>query len=309
MDVGLAVDALRRGAHRNVAALAVTCGCIALTCCLTSGCGGSSSSPTPVSQSSSSPPPSAGPSVNIAPVIESISASSERVEVDSEITLTAVVQDQETPIEQLNFEWKADAGTFSGDGAVVKWRAPKDIKTPAEFEMRLTVTETYGSPTAAGVRLQNVTNGSLPGIRVHNSNKELEDLSLQFLTDFAHSDVSASTCVRDFSDSCRGKSEERGDIEANRTHFDILNYSLSTKSITVGSSRLSANMVIACSFTSRIKACDPGDKACAVGDVGTAKGDCVLTGKYENGRWWLCVSHFVGKLTDGIRNFFGRTIR
>jgi len=67
--------------------------------------------------------------------------------VDTEITLTAAVQDQETPIEQLKFEWKADAGTFSGDGAVVKWRAPKDIKTPADYEIKLTVTETSGHQT------------------------------------------------------------------------------------------------------------------------------------------------------------------
>lgn len=306
MGVESAFDAPTRGEHRNVAALAAACGCFVLACCLTAGCGGSSSSPTPVSQSTSSPPPSTGPSVNIAPVIESISASSDRVEVDTEITLTAVVQDQETPVEQLKFEWKADAGTFSGEGAVVKWRAPKDIKTPADVDIRLTVTETYGSPNSAGVRAQNVTNGSLPGIRVHNSNKELEDLSIQFLTDFAHSNVAASTCVRDFSDSCRGKLEERDDIEANRTHFDIVNYSLTMKSVVVAPSGVSANMVVACSFTSRIKVCDPGDKACSVGDVGMARGDCILTGKYENRRWWLCDSHFIGRLTDSLRGFFGR---
>lgn len=305
MGVELVLDAPMRRERRNVAALSAACGFV-FACCLFTSCGGSSSSPTPVSQSSSTRPPATGPSVNIAPIIESISASSDRVEVDSEITLTAAVQDQETPIEQLKFEWKADAGTFSGDGAVVKWRAPKDIKTPADYEIRLTVTESYGSPNSAGVRPQNATNGSLQGIRVHNSNKELEDLSIQFLTDFAHSNVSASTCVRDFTDSCKGKADERGDIEANRVHFDILNYSLNMKSIVVASSGVSANMIVACSFTSRIKACDPGDKACVVGDVGTARGDCILTGKYENRRWWLCDSNFAGRLASSFRNFFGR---
>jgi len=65
-------------------------------------------------------------------------------------------------------------------------------------------------------------------------------------------------------------------------------------------------MTVACSFTSKIKVCDPGDKACVVGDVGTARGDCLLTGKYENRRWWLCDSHFAGKLADSMRLFFGR---
>jgi len=41
-------------------------------------------------------------------------------------------------------------------------------------------------------------------------------------------------------------------------------------------------------------------------DVGTARGDCRLTGTYENRRWWLCDSHFVGKLLDSMRWFFGR---
>ena len=128
---------------------------------------------------------------------------------------------------------------------------------------------------------------------------------MQFLSDFANSTISASTCVRDFSDSCRGKQDERGDIEANRVHFEILSSSLSLKSVTVASGALSANMTVACSFTSRIKACDAGDKACVVGDVGTARGDCILTGKYENRRWWLCDSHFAGKLLGSMRSFFG----
>jgi len=225
--------------------------------------------------------------------------------VDNEITLTATVKDQETPVDQLKYEWKAAAGSFTGDGASVKWRAPKDVKTPADYDITLLVTESYGAPDTSGTRQQNVTTASVPAVRVHNSPKELGDLSLRFLSDFADSNISATTCVRDFSDSCRGKTDERGDIEANRVHFVILSSSLSLKSVTVASSALSANMTVACSFTSKIKACDAGDKACVVGDVGTAKGDCILTGKYENRRWWLCDSHFAGKLLGSMRSFFG----
>ena len=269
-------------------------------------CGGSSNSPTPVTPPSSASGPSAGPPVNLAPVVESITASADRVEVDSEITLTATVKDQETSIEQLRFEWKASAGTFTGEGPLVKWRAPKDIKTPADYEISLTVTESYGTPDSSGRRQQNVTTATAPSVRVHNSPKELGDMSVQFLTDFANSSVSTSTCLRDFTDSCKGKSDERNDIDANRIHYEILSSSLSLRSVTVASSGLSGNMTVACSFTSRIKACDAGDKACVIGDVGTAKGDCILTGKYENRRWWLCDSHFAGKLLGSMRSFFGR---
>ncbi len=278
---------------------------VAVTGFVFAGCGGSSNSPTPVTPPSSSGGPSSGPSVNLAPVVESIVSSAERVEVDNEVTLTASVKDQETPVEKLTFEWKASAGTFSGDGPSVKWRAPKDIKTPADYEISVIVTEAYGVPDSTGKRQQNVTTATGPSVRVHDSPKELGDMSVQFLTNFANSSVSTSTCLRDFTDSCKGKLDERDDIDANRLHYEILNSSLTLRSVTVASNGLSANMTVACSFTSRIKACDPDDKTCKVGDVGTARGDCLLTGKYENRRWWLCDSHFAGRLADSMRSFFG----
>ena len=267
-------------------------------------CGGSSNSPTPVTQPPSPGPPSSGPSVNLAPVVESISASSDRVEVDNEITLTATVKDQETPVDQLKCEWKAPAGSFSGEGVSVKWRAPKDVKTPADYEITLVVTESCGVPTAQGATAERDDRiGS--AVRVHNSrrNSAISRCSscLTLPTrPFRRARASAISVTRAVENKTSG-----GDIEANRVHFEILSSSLSLRSVTVASSGLSANMTVACSFTSRIKACDAGDKACVVGDVGTAKGDCILTGKYENRRWWLCDSHFAGKLLGSLRSFFG----
>ena len=276
-----------------------------LTGLLVAACGGSNG-PTPVAPQPPSPP-SGGGSVNLAPVIDSIAVSSERTEVDSEITLTASVRDQETPIDQLKFEWKADAGTFNGDGTSVKWRAPKDIKTPADYVIGLTVTEAYGTPDSSGARPQNVATAAAPAIRVHNSPKELGDMSLQFLADFANPNIrDAGVCVRDFTDSCKGKAEERSDIESNRVHFDILSSSLALRAVSVNASGMTANVTVSCTFTSKTKMCDPGDKLCVVGEVGTARGDCVLTGKYEEKRWWLCDSHFLGRLVGSMRRFFGQ---
>src|ERR1043165_3922669 len=104
MGVELFVDGLTSSECRHVPAIAAAC-VVLLACLLTATCGGSSSSPTPVTQSPSSGPPSSGPSVNLAPVIDSITPSADRVEVDDEITITAVVKDQETPIDQLQFDW------------------------------------------------------------------------------------------------------------------------------------------------------------------------------------------------------------
>jgi hypothetical protein len=258
-------------------------------------CGGSGSQPV-------SPGPIAQPiaTVNTPPSIESIVASSSRTEVDTDVTLTATVKDAETAISQLKFEWKADVGTFTGEGASVKWRAPKGTTTPSDQTIRLTVTETYGSGQ------QNVVNGTSPVIRLHDSQKELGDMSLAFLQDFANSSVSPSTCIRNFSESCPGKGAEKGDIENNREHYLITGSSLRLTNVRVRDTGLSATMTVACSFTSRVVKCEPGSSGCVVGSVGTVAGDCLLTGVYEQGRWWLCDSNFNGAVVPGFRSFFSR---
>ncbi len=258
-------------------------------------------SPGPVT--SGTPPVTA---VNTAPVIESIVLSASRAEVESDVTVTATVRDAETPVAQLKYEWRADTGTFSGEGASVRWRAPKGATTPADYTLRLTVTETYGA-ASSGASQQNIVNGTSPVVRLHDSPKELGDLALAFLGDFANSSVSPSACVRNFSDSCRGKADEKADVEWNREHFVIVGSSLRLQNVRVGTSGTTADMSVACSFTSRIIKCEPGDVGCAVGSVGTGAGDCSLTGVYEQQRWWLCDSHYAGRDTPpGFKSFFSR---
>ena len=134
---------------------------------------------------------------------------------------------------------------------------PRALPTPADYAIRLTVTESYGT----GGSQQNVVNGTGPSVRLHDSPKELENLSMAFLGDFANSSVSPSTCVRDFSDGCRGKADEKSDIESNREHFVITNSSLRLQNVRVSPSGMSADTSVACSFTSRITKCEPGDKS------------------------------------------------
>jgi len=56
-----------------------------------------------------------------------------------------------------------------------------------------------------------------------------------------------------------------------------------------------ADITAPCEFVSRLK---------ANGKVETAKGTCTLTSVYEDGRWWLCDSHFSGTTTSGQRFSF-----
>jgi hypothetical protein len=273
----------------------------ALIATLSIGCG---SSPTnPGSVTPPAPPPSTA--VNTPPVIDGITASATRAEVDTDVTLTATVHDAETPVSQLKFEWKADAGTFTGTGATVTWRAPKGVATPVNYTIKLTVTETFGT----GGSQTNVVDGSAPAIRVHDSPKELGAIGTTFLDRFGDSSVSPQTCLVDFSDGCSGKADELHDIERNRKHFLILSHSLGTPRVTYVPSANRADMIIRGTYTSRIVNCTDWPTAewgpCVLNSVGTVTFDDSLPSVYENGRWWLCASHAlgVGNVSPAMRSF------
>jgi hypothetical protein len=112
----------------------------------------------------------------------------------------------------------------------------------------------------------------------------------------------------DFSDSCNGKREELNDIRDNREKFIVLNSSLGTPDIVALAPFDSAEMLVACSFESRVVKCLPGETSCVVGAVERAVGDCRLTAVYEQARWWLCESRFLSDspLTATMKKFFGR---
>jgi hypothetical protein len=267
---------------------------------LSLSCGGSPNAPGGTTQ----PPPA---QTNQPPTIESITIGSERAEVGDRVTVNATVRDPETPVADLQYAWSADAGTFEGQGASVVWLPPAERATPAEYTMRLTVTETYGVADTSGVRPKNiVTATSTASVRVHNSPREVGDLSLGFLRDFATSAIPADVAVRDFSDNCPGKAEERGQIANNRHDYEILASSLNLRDVSVAGNRLSANSRVACAFTSRVKACQADRPECVVGSTEKVAGNCVMTARYEQRRWWLCDSHFVDAVSVPLaRAFFG----
>ena len=263
------------------------------------GCGGGPpGGPTP------QPPP---PAANQPPVIDSVVSSVQRAEVGTEVIFTATVRDAETPVGQLIFEWAADAGTFNGAGSSISWRPPDNATTPADFVIRLTVREQYGTAPAGGQRPEHRVTANSNAVRVHNSVKELGDMAMRFLNDFANSQVSADTCVRDFSNSCPGKAVERSQIQDNRRDYDVLSFSLRLREAVPSSDKMSGRMRVNCAFTSRVKACVPGTSVpnCTVGAIEHVEGDCNTTAVYEQGRWWLCDSTFDnGKLNPLRTGFF-----
>ena len=264
--------------------------CLALG--VTAACGGPGQQPSP-------PPGNSGGSggvvtpPNTAPQIKSLTVSDQRAEVDVPITLTAVVEDAETAVANLTFAWAADTGTFSGTGATVTWVAGQNAATPADVLLTLTVTERY---TSGSTQAEHKVS-STATVRLHNSPKELREMSVRFLSDFANSRISPDQCVAEFSDSCRGKKDERDDIDDTRHDYEHIGSTIRHTSLSIAPNRMTATVHTFCSFTVKVITTEPRDEVCQggkcpLGSTGSATGDCWTTNVYERGRWWLCESHY-----------------
>jgi hypothetical protein len=256
------------------------------------------------------PPPPPVPLPNTPPVIQSLTASRQTVDVSESIQLSALVQDLETPVDTLKVLWTSNGGSITGTGRQVAWQAPATLVTPADLVVTFTVIESYKGLDAQGrtIPLEFVVSRSIT-IRVHNSPKEIADLSLSFLRKFADSSVSPRACMTDFSESCPGKEAEEADIQNNRTKFLILDSELGQPLISGLVKYLRANIAVRCEFESRVLQCPPGSPiACVPGEVERASGTCRLTSVYERGRWWLCESNFDGDadMSPTMRLFFGK---
>ena|SRR5262245_45091258 len=289
----------------------VLAGCLAVL--IVASCGGGTTQPSPTPGGGGNGGGGGGgqqPPVNTPPQIKSFSVSDQRIEVGTPVTVTAFVEDAETPLPNLTYTWTADNGTFSGSGPVVTWTAGQDAKTPGDFTLTLTVTEKL---PAGSNPAQNTATNSVK-VHVNNSPKELADLSLRFLGNFGDSRVTPEICTSEFSDNCPGKKDELKDITDNRHDFLILSSTLRSTGVQVASSRTSATVHTSCAFTSRVitrtpqsGGCLASAGACPFDSVQSVKGDCVTTNVYENGRWWLCKSSFnpEGSATAFARAFFG----
>ncbi len=251
-----------------------------------------------------------------APAVQSITAQGVRkneperfADIDEEIAVTANVQDPDTPVANLRFTWTAPAGTFSGTGPSVKWRAPVASAFPTPGTVTLSVSVTDGDSTAAGTVI----------VRVHNSAKEVGDIARQFLVDFSEQTLAPELVVRNFSDSCRGKSDEIFDVRNNQLNFDITQWS-------VGQPSVSVNFGSFCPFRDRFgDACAQlavdwtstciverglnGDKECDLGHRYRSTGIDQVSAIYTGDRWWLCDSDFNGVSTELLTGLVVKGLR
>ena len=249
---------------------------------LAAACGGPT---TPSPPQTSTPPPRS----NDAPVISSLTTDSPRVEADGEVAVTAVVQDVETPIDQLSYQWSAApvAGAFTGAGREVRWRAPRLQKTPDLYSLSVLVTERY---TSGGQPAENKASKTVE-VHYNDSPSEIMRIGMRFLTElFPTFSVSAEEAVQDFTDSCPGKFAELSDVKQNRINFQIQSGTYTDVAITLNGAKTSAAVSGICTFVDIPM--DPSDPNYLRRE--SVKGICNLTAVYENWRWYLCDSRFSG---------------
>ena len=278
----------------------VAVGCLAW---VLSGCGGDSKPPT---QPPSLPPPvNSDPPANTRPVIDSITVQGRRpnqparfADVREMIDVSATVRDPETPVEELSYQWTATAGTaiagtFISTGRVALWTAPDSIPAPTTVTITLKVIEHYGHPGQAKIFSQDTT--STVTVNVHDSVKEVGDMSVRFLTEFSKPQTNRDwrDVMRDFNRNvCPNPGEyddERRSVENHIANYVMNSYDIGPPSVAVNFGGTCAKGL-------------PGD-ACVSSRVmwnstgpegGTTRGTDHLTAVYGTAdrRWWLCSSRY-----------------
>lgn len=243
------------------------------------------------------------PGPNPPPVITSLVARSTRTnapsnfaDVGEEIVVTAAVQDAETPASGLTFEWSADGGTFAGTGASVRWRAPTGIAAPAQLKVTVKVTEpTDGAPQSVS---------STVTVRVHDSIKEIADLSVQFLVEFSEQKNAPEYIVRNFYGGCPGRNDELQDVRNNQTNYTITSYKIgapTSATVSFGGTCPYQNKTGVDGCVQTPAEWRAIDKRTGLSE--TSIGTNQTTAVYRESRWWLCDSNFNGTTTRPFSTF------
>ena len=249
------------------------------------------------------------PPANNLPVIDSITIQGTRAtkepanfaDLNESVPVTAKVHDDETPVDQLQYEWSASAGTFTGTGLSVVWQAPASAETPIDVTITLKVTEKYGFPGQPPAFSHDVSGTA--SVSLHDSAKEVGDMARQFLLDFSDSSIAdVPYIMRNFDMSCREAQDEAQQVAENRRRLKIVKWTVGPARVTIpfGNSL--------CPIPGRIQR---GDACSATatrwestifsnGHYTIAQGDDWVSAYYRPTlkAWKLCDSQFPGTCTD-----------
>lgn len=248
-------------------------------------CGSNPLPPSPTPPPAPVIPP---PVTNSAPVVTGITVGATRAEVDQLVNVSATVQDADTPVDTLTYNWTANFGSFVGSGRQVQYRLPKGAVTPVNVLISVEVVERYtdyNQTTGAPFTRENRATATAPStLRVHDSPAEVSAMAIRFLVDyFGNSAVSPDMCVSDFWDGCRGKQDELNDIVNNRKNFKLLSAQAHVATMSFDPTMTSADLNVFCDFH---------DISLDSGKEGHSIGGCLVGAVYQQQRWWLCYSNF-----------------
>jgi hypothetical protein len=255
---------------------------------------------------------SPGATENSPPVIAAVTARGTRTneppqfaDLGELLNVTAVVQDAETPLANLTYEYTSDGGgTITGSGPSVQWRAAASGNTPYTATITLTVTEKYNSVDDNGLPITKENKVTKTGtVNVHDSTREISSMATTFLNNFSRQ-ISPTTIVQDFRDACPqasgGKSAELSDVTDNQRDFTITQFAIGTPRVTIA---FGGQCTL---FSTRNR---PGD-ACALvpsewfstekktGAKFHVVGTDQVSAAFIENRWWLCESDFLGTGTN-----------
>jgi len=204
-----------------------------LAATLAAACGGNGT-PAPT------PTPTPVPPANALPVVDGITVQGSRAkepanfaDAGESVAVTAKVHDDETAADQLQYGWSATAGSFTGTGAAVTWKAPSSVEAPGDVTISLKVTEKYGTGGAFEHSVEAAAKLSL-----HDTVKEVGGMSRQFLLDFSDTTIKdANRIMQNFGGP--GTCPNPGEVDAERqqvidhyTFFKMLNYRVDGASVT-----------------------------------------------------------------------------
>jgi hypothetical protein len=222
-------------------------------------------------------------------------------DVSEEVEVSVSVTDPESQTSDLKFNWSVAVGTFNGSGAKVMWKAPTEAETPMEVALNLEVVETY---TSQGRNVETKVTGSTK-LMLHDSIKEVSELSRQFLLDFSDSSLSVDHVMRNFQPDCYGTADEMEQVGNNRADFTIIDHTVDPAKTTInfgGICPFRAKAGDACarvpvywkSVAKRDVYDRSGRRVFRTGDQTIAKGVDQLAANYyrDQKRWRLCDSQF-----------------
>jgi hypothetical protein len=180
---------------------------------------------------------------NEPPVIASVTARGSRprepanfADLGESLTVTATVTDEETEPEDLEYQWSATLGVFTGSGSRVTWRAPSSADTPVNVTITLRVIERYGSNDAFR---HEVTRTRV--VSLHDSIAEVGDMARRFLVEFSKPQTNKDwrDIMADFDlagNTCPNPSlidGEREDVIEHYTYYVMHHYSVGAATVTV----------------------------------------------------------------------------